>query len=116
MHGVVDTSTLQVINRLPGQGLRFFEVTEHLAHQGSFFQLVRFDEQLSRGGFRGGSRRSTDQGGRFHQSFMLIAFVHQLDKLDLITRASRAVAAKAAERICLGIDLQAGRLVRVEGA
>ena len=47
---------------------------------------------------------------------MLIAFIHQLDKLDLITRAGRAIAAKAAERICLGVDLQARRFIRVEGA
>jgi hypothetical protein len=46
---------------------------------------------------------------------MLIAFVHQLDKLDLIARAGRAVAAEAAERICLGVDLQARRFIRVEG-
>jgi hypothetical protein len=47
---------------------------------------------------------------------MLAAFFHQLDKLDRVARAGRAVAAEAAIRIGLGIDLQAGRFVRVEGA
>jgi hypothetical protein len=47
---------------------------------------------------------------------MFVTFLHQLDELDRIARAGRAVATKTAERICLGVDLQARRLVRMEGA
>jgi len=51
----------------------------------------------------------------FHQRFVPAAFFHQLDELDRIACAGIAVAAEAAIRIGLGVNLQARRLVRVEG-
>jgi hypothetical protein len=47
---------------------------------------------------------------------MLAAFFHQLDKLDRVSCAGRAVAAEAAKGIGLRVDLQAWRLIRVKGA
>ena len=46
---------------------------------------------------------------------MFRAFFHQFNKLQLVARARRAVAAKAAVRIGLRINLQRGRFIRMEG-
>ena len=46
---------------------------------------------------------------------MFRAFLHQLDELHLVARASRAVAAKTAIRIRLWINMQRWRFVRMEG-
>jgi len=60
-------------------------------------------------------RSSCDQGDRFHQRFVFVTLLHQLDELDRIARAGIAVATKVAKGIRLRIDLQARRFVRVEG-
>jgi hypothetical protein len=58
---------------------------------------------------------NTDQGRGFHQSFVFVTLLHQLDELDHIAGAGVAVAAEAAPGVRLRIDLQARRFVRVEG-
>src|SRR6185312_79665 len=115
---MINTSALQVIQRLPGQRQCPLAMTEHLAQDRLLFQLVRgFNKKRTCRccGPEGSRTASTERGG-FQQRLVLAAFFHQLDELDHITRTGRALAAKATISIGLGVDLQARAFIGVEGA
>jgi hypothetical protein len=119
---IINAPALQILHGLSGQGQRLFIIPEHLAQQRLFFQPAFFKVQFGRNRrqgwwcVEGGNRTPATQRLCLYQGLMLIAFFHQLDELDRVACAGCTVAAEAAIRVGLGVDLKAWRFIRVEGA